>query len=73
MSHGRFAGKVWSKVVLAVVCLAGATLAMVWLVGRRTRNWVAAIAVPVLLIAAPVLVFSVLFGTLATTGKGGPT
>jgi hypothetical protein len=52
---------------------AAATLAMVWLIGRRTRTWVAAIAVPVLLIAAPVLVFSVLFGTLATTGKGGPT
>ena len=48
-----------------------AVLAMAWLLRRRTATWVAAIVAPLLLVAAPVLVFSVLFSTLATAGPGG--
>ena len=48
-----------------------AVLAMAWLLQRRTATWVAAIAAPLLLVAAPVLLFSVLFSTLATAGPGG--
>ena len=48
-----------------------AVLAMAWLLRRRTPTWVAAIVAPLLLVAAPVLVFSVLFSTLATAGPGG--
>jgi hypothetical protein len=48
-------------------------LAFAWLIRRRTVTWVAAIAAPLLLVAAPVLLFSVLFGTLAISGQGGDT
>ena len=43
--------------------------AMAWLVGRRTNAWVALFAAPLLLIGAPVLVFSVLFRTFAAAGQ----
>jgi hypothetical protein len=43
--------------------------AMAWLIGRRTNAWVALFAAPLLLVGAPVLVFSVLFRTLATAGQ----
>lgn len=50
---------------------AGAGLAMAWLIGRRTNTWVALFAAPLLLVGAPVLVFSILFRTIATTGQAG--
>jgi hypothetical protein len=50
---------------------AGAGVAMAWLIGRRTNAWVAGLAAPLLLAAAPVLVFSVLFRTLAGAGQAG--
>jgi hypothetical protein len=40
-------------------------LAMAWLIARRTNPWVALIAAPLMLVAAPVLVFSVLFRGMA--------
>jgi len=40
-------------------------LAMAWLIGRRTNPWVALFAAPLMLVGAPVLVFSVLFRGMA--------
>lgn len=51
--------------------LAGAaTLGMLLLVKRRTNAWIALFAAPPLLLAAPVLVFAVLFRGLAQAGGG---
>jgi hypothetical protein len=49
-------------------CVGGA---MAWLIWRRTNAWVALCAGPLLLFAAPVLVFSILFRTLAAAGRAG--
>lgn len=46
----------------------GAGTAMAWLIWRRTSVWVALFAGPLLLFGAPVLVFSILFRTLAAAG-----
>jgi len=45
--------------------------AMAWLIGRRTNAWVALFTASMLSIAAPVLVFSVLFRALAGAGQAG--
>ena len=42
---------------------------MTWLIGRRTNAWVALFATPLLLVGAPVLVFSILFRTFAAAGQ----
>jgi hypothetical protein len=48
-----------------------AAVAMAWLIGRRTNAWVALFSAPLLLFGAPVLVFSILFRTLAAAGPTG--
>jgi hypothetical protein len=48
-----------------------AAVAMAWLIGRRTNAWVALFSAPLLLVGAPVLVFSILFRTLAAVGQAG--
>jgi len=53
--------------LLGLAACAG--LAMAWLIRRRTNAWVALFAAPLLLIGAPVLVFSVLFRTFAAAGQ----
>jgi len=54
-----------------LVALAGAaTLGMLLLVRSRTNGWVALFAAPILLLCAPVLVFSVLFRALAGLSSG---
>jgi hypothetical protein len=44
-------------------------LAMGWVILRRTNTWVALFAAPVLLVAAPILVFSMLFRQVALAGE----
>lgn len=54
---------------LLLVALAGvATLGIFLLVRSRTNLWIALIAAPLLLLCAPVLVFTVLFRRLAQVG-----
>jgi hypothetical protein len=54
-----------------LVILAGAAmLGMLLVIRSRTNGWLALYAAPVLLLAAPVVVFTVLFRGLA--GRGGP-
>jgi len=48
-----------------------AGVAMAWLIGRRTNAWVALFSAPLLLLGAPVLVFSILFRTFAAAGQTG--
>ncbi len=43
--------------------------AMGWVILRRTNHWVALFAAPVLLVAAPILVFSMLFRQVALAGE----
>jgi hypothetical protein len=46
-----------------------AASAMGWVILRRTNPWVALFAAPVLLLAAPILVFSMLFRQVALAGE----
>jgi hypothetical protein len=55
--------------VMLLGLAACAGLAMAWLIGRRTNAWVALLAAPLLLVGAPVLIFSVLFRVIAATGQ----
>ena len=63
---GRVVDPLW---LCGLAACAGA--AMAWLIGRRTNAWVALFSAPLLLLGAPVLVFSILFRTLASAGQTG--
>ena len=66
------AGSGWSAPVDPVWLLglaAVAASAMGWIILRRTNPWVALFAAPVLLLAAPILVFSMLFRQVALAGE----
>lgn len=55
---------------IPVTLAAAGLLAMLLIVKMRTNGWIALYAAPAMLLAAPVIFFSVLFRSLARSGSG---